>query len=104
MSGFPIPELTDGQRLALARVRETYGDDPQAVGSEDDTEDEFGDLVAETLAALGVVNPFDDDDDDDDAAWQRAVDAGTYCDSESLEEWARVLLGAWNGTIPAVPS
>lgn len=102
MSGFPIPELTDGQRLALARVRETYGDNPQAVGAEDGTEDDFGDLIADTLNALGLVD--DREPEYDDAAWQRADDAATYCDSESLEEWARVLLGAWNGTIPAVPS
>jgi hypothetical protein len=83
------PDLTDQQRAALAQVRETWGDDPQAVGVEDGSEDDFGDLVSETFEALG----FDLDEAGDDT-WQRALAAATYCDSENLEEWARVMLGA----------
>lgn len=96
----PLPDLTPEQMAALDRVRDVYGNDPQAVGVEDGTEDDFGDLISETLAALGA-HPLDSDDPLEPGtptgdAWERVQAAAPYCDAEDLTDWARVLLAVWN--------
>lgn len=42
-----------------ARLAEEYGDDPQDVGAEDGTEDDFGDLVSDLADFLFGFEPSD---------------------------------------------
>lgn len=97
---YPLPELTGEQLAAIEEhVRPLYGDDPQAVGVEDGTEDDHGDMITDTLHALGIdVNGLDYTDGSlDMRAMDRAQAAASYCDSEDLVDWARVVLAAWQG-------
>lgn len=80
-------------REALAeRLVETYGDDPQEVGAEDGTEDDFGDLLSEAIKGLG----YDAEAliDTDEARWERVQEAASVSTETDMSTWLGELAAA----------
>ena len=79
MTGIPFVTLVVGAADVLERQ---FGPDPQAVGAEDGTEDDFGDLLTEAALLLGR-----DPDAMEDEEWQRFQDAAAACPETTMVGW-----------------
>jgi hypothetical protein len=64
-------------------LRGIYGDNPQEVGLEDGTEDDFGDLINDTLVRLGVSDPTALPEE----TWERVQDAAGDSQATTMEQW-----------------
>ena len=69
------------------RLRESYGADPQEVGAEEGTEDDYGDLLSETYALLGG-------NDADDLLWQHFQDVAIASRCTDWDSWLAELSAA----------
>ena len=79
MTGIPFVSLVVG---AAAELERQFGPDPQVVGAEDGTEDDFGDLLTEAALLLGR-----DPEEMPDEAWQRFQDAAAACPETTMVGW-----------------
>jgi hypothetical protein len=80
-------------REALAATLiERYGEDPQEVGAEDGTEDDFGDLISEAVSGLG----YDAEAmfDTDPARWERVQEAASVSVTTDMTTWLGELAAA----------
>lgn len=66
----------------IDRLVAAYGDDPQQVGAQDGTEDDFGDLLLDVAEELG--RPVDSMSDED---WQHFQDVAANCQSTNMGDW-----------------
>lgn len=67
---------------AAAELVERHGPDPQMVGADDGTEDDFGDLITDAATLLGRDPEAMADDD-----WQHFQDVAVECRSTTMIDW-----------------
>jgi hypothetical protein len=74
---------------AAAVLVVAHGPNPQMVGAEDGTEDDFGDLVHDAALRLGL-----DPEEMTDEEWQDFQDTAAGCQSTTMVDWLAHLQAA----------
>lgn len=75
-------------------LTDRYGPNPQDVGAEDGTEDDFGDLIHDAVQILGL-----DTDRVPDDLWQAIQDAATNTDATDMDGFLDAILAV----LPTTP-
>lgn len=78
---------------AVAELVGIYGSDPQAVGAEDGTEDDFGDLVCDAVELLGY--PFETLSDE---TWDHVQDVAAAAQATTMDGWLAIIDAAIKAT------
>ncbi len=70
------------RRVNAQRLIEIYGPDPQEVGAEDGTEDDYGDLLLDAAEEIGW--PYESMSDEE---WQHFQQVALDCRSTNMQDW-----------------